>query len=89
MDQYGLSFNDASQLTSERSLADYYEKAAEVSGNPRSASNWIRSELLRELESAGLLAGFACARNLGAGAASRRWKINASKERRAVEMFSQ
>ena len=57
MDQYGLSFNDASQLTSERSLADYYEKAAAVSGNPRSASNWIRSELLRELESAGILAG--------------------------------
>jgi aspartyl-tRNA(Asn)/glutamyl-tRNA(Gln) amidotransferase subunit B len=57
MDQYGLSFNDASQLTSERSLADYYEKAAEVSGNPRSTSNWIRSELLRELESAGMLAG--------------------------------
>jgi aspartyl-tRNA(Asn)/glutamyl-tRNA(Gln) amidotransferase subunit B len=57
MDQYGLSYNDASQLTSERSLADYYEKAAEVSGNARSASNWIRSELLRELESAGLLAG--------------------------------
>jgi aspartyl-tRNA(Asn)/glutamyl-tRNA(Gln) amidotransferase subunit B len=57
MNQYGLSFSDASQLTSERSLADYYEKAAEVSGNPRSASNWIRSELLRELESAGVLAG--------------------------------
>ena len=57
MDQYGLSFSDASQLTAERSLADYYERAAEVSGNPRSASNWIRSELLRELEGAGLLAG--------------------------------
>ena len=57
MDQYGLSFKDASQLTSERSLADYFEKTAEVSGNPRSASNWIRSELLRELESAGVLAG--------------------------------
>ena len=57
MDQYGLSFSDASQLISERSLADYYEKVAEVSGNPRSASNWIRSELLRELESAGISAG--------------------------------
>src|SRR4029453_415083 len=54
MNQYGLSFNDASQLTSERSLADYYEKAAEVSGNPRSASNWIRSEVLREFEAAGI-----------------------------------
>jgi aspartyl-tRNA(Asn)/glutamyl-tRNA(Gln) amidotransferase subunit B len=57
MDQYGLSFSDASQLTAERSLADYFEKAAEVSGNPRSASNWIRSELLRELEGAGVPAG--------------------------------
>jgi len=56
MEQYGLSFSDASQLTSERSLADYYEKAAEVSRNPRGTSNWIRSELLRELEGAGLLA---------------------------------
>jgi aspartyl-tRNA(Asn)/glutamyl-tRNA(Gln) amidotransferase subunit B len=56
MEQYGLSFSDASQLTSERSLADYYEKAAEASGNPRAAANWIRSELLRELEGAGGLA---------------------------------
>jgi aspartyl-tRNA(Asn)/glutamyl-tRNA(Gln) amidotransferase subunit B len=57
MEQYGLSFSDASQLTSERSLADYYEKVAEISGNPRTASNWIRSEFLRELESAGVPAG--------------------------------
>jgi aspartyl-tRNA(Asn)/glutamyl-tRNA(Gln) amidotransferase subunit B len=57
MEQYGLSFSDASQLTSERSLADYYEKAAEASGNPRAAANWIRSELLRELEGVGGLAG--------------------------------
>lgn len=57
MEQYGLSFSDASQLTSELSLADYYEKAAEASGNPRSAANWMRSELLRELENAGMTAG--------------------------------
>jgi aspartyl-tRNA(Asn)/glutamyl-tRNA(Gln) amidotransferase subunit B len=56
MEQYGLSFSDASQLTSERSLADYYEDAARVSGNPRTAANWIRSELLRELENAGISA---------------------------------
>jgi aspartyl-tRNA(Asn)/glutamyl-tRNA(Gln) amidotransferase subunit B len=30
--QYGLSFSDASRLTSERSLADYYERTVEVSG---------------------------------------------------------
>lgn len=56
MEQYDLSFSDASQLTAERSLADYYEKAAEVSGNPRTAANWIRTELLRELENASLSA---------------------------------
>jgi aspartyl-tRNA(Asn)/glutamyl-tRNA(Gln) amidotransferase subunit B len=57
MDQYGLSFADASQLTAERSLADYYERTAELAGNPKAAANWIRSELLRELELAGLDAG--------------------------------
>ena len=54
MDQYGLSFADASQLTSERSLADYYERAVEAAGNARAVANWIRSELLRELELADL-----------------------------------
>jgi aspartyl-tRNA(Asn)/glutamyl-tRNA(Gln) amidotransferase subunit B len=55
-EQYGLSYADASQLVSDRSLADYYEAAAEASGNPRATSNWIRSELLRELEAKGLAA---------------------------------
>lgn len=52
-EEYELSFADASQLVSDRSLADYYEAAAKASGNPRGAANWIRSELLRELEDAG------------------------------------
>ncbi len=56
-EQYGLSYADASQLTAERSLADYYEAAVEASGgNARSTANWVRSELLRELENAGLSA---------------------------------
>jgi len=53
MEQYELSFSDASQLNSDKSLADYYEAVASASGNPRAAANWIRSELLRELETAG------------------------------------
>ncbi|HKS08655.1 MAG TPA: Asp-tRNA(Asn)/Glu-tRNA(Gln) amidotransferase subunit GatB [Pyrinomonadaceae bacterium] len=52
-EEYGLSFNDASQLVSDRLLADYYEAAAKASGNPRAAANWIRSELSRELEASG------------------------------------
>ncbi|HYW72139.1 MAG TPA: hypothetical protein VE961_13980, partial [Pyrinomonadaceae bacterium] len=56
-ESYGLSYADASQLTGDRSLADYYEAAVVASGgNARAAANWIRSELLRELENAGLTA---------------------------------
>jgi len=56
--EYGLSYADASQLTGDRSLADYYEAAVAASGgNARGTANWIRSELLRELENAGLAAG--------------------------------
>jgi aspartyl-tRNA(Asn)/glutamyl-tRNA(Gln) amidotransferase subunit B len=53
MQQYGLSYADAVQLTSDRSLANYYERAAEVSGDARSAANWIRSDWSRELENSG------------------------------------
>ncbi|HEY0377065.1 MAG TPA: Asp-tRNA(Asn)/Glu-tRNA(Gln) amidotransferase subunit GatB [Pyrinomonadaceae bacterium] len=56
MREYDLSFNDATQLVSNRALADYYEEAAKASANPRAAANWIRSELVRELEAAGLAA---------------------------------
>jgi aspartyl-tRNA(Asn)/glutamyl-tRNA(Gln) amidotransferase subunit B len=56
-EHYGLSFTDASQLTAERSLANYFENAVEASGgNARATANWIRSELLRELEHAGIAA---------------------------------
>src|SRR5713226_4929794 len=56
-EQYGLSFSDASQLTAERSLADYFESAVAASGgNARATANWIRSELLRELENAAITA---------------------------------
>ena len=56
-EQFGLSYADASQLTADRSLADYYESAVKASGgNARATANWLRSELLRELENAGLAA---------------------------------
>jgi aspartyl-tRNA(Asn)/glutamyl-tRNA(Gln) amidotransferase subunit B len=57
IEQYALSFADASQLTSERALADYYEEAVSASGNARAASNWLRSELMRELDARGLEVG--------------------------------
>ena len=68
IEQYGLSYADASQLVSDRALADYYETAAEASGNPRATANWIRSELLREFEAKGVSAAESplAARELGA-----------------------
>jgi aspartyl-tRNA(Asn)/glutamyl-tRNA(Gln) amidotransferase subunit B len=53
MEAYELSFEDASLLTRDRALADYYERAAQAAGNPRGAANWLKSELLRELDAAG------------------------------------
>jgi aspartyl-tRNA(Asn)/glutamyl-tRNA(Gln) amidotransferase subunit B len=55
IEQYELTFNDASLLVRERALADFYERAAAAS-NPRGAANWLKGELLRELDAAGLAA---------------------------------
>ena len=56
MEQYGLTFSDASQLTSELGISDFYETAVAASGNARATANWLRSELLRELEAANISA---------------------------------
>jgi aspartyl-tRNA(Asn)/glutamyl-tRNA(Gln) amidotransferase subunit B len=55
MEQYELSFSDASLLVRDRALADFYERAAAAS-NPRGAANWLKGELLRELDAAGVAA---------------------------------
>ena len=52
VDQYGLSFDDASQLTDSRAMADYFETAARASGNAKAAANWILNELVREIKAA-------------------------------------
>jgi aspartyl-tRNA(Asn)/glutamyl-tRNA(Gln) amidotransferase subunit B len=52
--EYGLGYEDASVLTTTRALAVFYEATARESGNPRSAANWLRNELLREFDQRGL-----------------------------------
>ena len=47
--EYELSYNDASQLVSEKNLAAFYEAAAKTSNNPRVTANYILGELTREL----------------------------------------
>ncbi len=53
MEEFGLSFPDASQLVADKGLADYYELTAKESGNPRVSANFILSELTRELNNSG------------------------------------
>lgn len=50
----GLPAYDSFVLTAEKDLADYFEKVASVSKNAKAASNWVMTELLRELNEAKL-----------------------------------
>ena len=47
--QYGLPQYDAELLTQSRALAEYFEAAVRELSQPKIVSNWIMSELLREL----------------------------------------
>ncbi|HLM61784.1 MAG TPA: Asp-tRNA(Asn)/Glu-tRNA(Gln) amidotransferase subunit GatB [Pyrinomonadaceae bacterium] len=53
MGDYEISYNDASQLVSDKDLAAFYESTAKASSNPRVSANFILSELLRELNNSG------------------------------------
>jgi aspartyl-tRNA(Asn)/glutamyl-tRNA(Gln) amidotransferase subunit B len=50
VEQYGMSHEDAVVLTGHRALADFFEATAGASGNARASANWIKNELLRELD---------------------------------------
>ena len=52
--QYGLSDYDATALTQSRSVATYFEAAAQACGQPKLAGNWITGELARRLNAADL-----------------------------------
>jgi aspartyl-tRNA(Asn)/glutamyl-tRNA(Gln) amidotransferase subunit B len=53
---YGLPDYDAGVLVSSRALADYFEACVKLYGQPKTVSNWVMGELLRELNNAGLSA---------------------------------
>ncbi len=50
---YGLREYDAQVLTATRDLSEYFERAAEVSGDARSAANWVMGDLAAALNAAG------------------------------------
>ena len=51
--EYGLSEYDAGVLTSSRALADYFERCVKLFNQPKTISNFVTGELLRELNQAG------------------------------------
>ena len=48
--EYKLPEYDSVLLTADRTVADYFEKVARAGVQPKKASNWIMTELLRELK---------------------------------------
>src|SRR6476659_2583815 len=50
---YGLPEYDAGVLTTSRQLSDYYEACVKLFDQPKTVSNWVMGELLRELNQSG------------------------------------
>lgn len=53
IETYGLPEYDANILTDEIELADYFERVLKITNNPKLSSNWIMTEVLRELKESG------------------------------------
>ena len=50
---YGLPEYDATILTASKNMADYFEVCVKQFDQPKSVSNWVMGELMRELNSSG------------------------------------
>jgi len=50
IESLGLREYDADVLTATRALSEYFERVAEVSGDPRGAANWVMGDLLGALK---------------------------------------
>jgi aspartyl-tRNA(Asn)/glutamyl-tRNA(Gln) amidotransferase subunit B len=50
MSAFGLPEYDAQVLTADRETAEYFEHVAREGGNPKAASNWVMTEVLRKLK---------------------------------------
>ena len=50
---YGLREYDAQVLTQTRAASDYFERAAAISGDPKTAANWVMGDLMGALKAAG------------------------------------
>ncbi|HIE11081.1 MAG TPA: Asp-tRNA(Asn)/Glu-tRNA(Gln) amidotransferase GatCAB subunit B, partial [Kiritimatiellae bacterium] len=51
--QYGLPEYDAGVLVAERDVADFFERIVEAGAEPKAASNWVMTEVLRAMGASG------------------------------------
>ena len=51
---YDISLKNAEFLTTTRQLADFFDEAAQLSGEPTTCANWIMGDLTRLLNAAGI-----------------------------------
>ena len=50
VNEYGIPHYDAAVLTLTREVADFFEEVAKGSGNGKAASNWVMTEVMREMK---------------------------------------
>jgi aspartyl-tRNA(Asn)/glutamyl-tRNA(Gln) amidotransferase subunit B len=50
IDEYRLPEYDASVLTASKEIADYFEECLSLYNNPKTVSNWIMTEVMREMK---------------------------------------
>ncbi|HHU90871.1 MAG TPA: Asp-tRNA(Asn)/Glu-tRNA(Gln) amidotransferase subunit GatB [Clostridiaceae bacterium] len=67
INQYGIPKYDAGLITQNKVLADIFEKASEVCGNPKLVSNWIMTEIMKRMneEGEGILHSYLNGDNFG------------------------
>jgi aspartyl-tRNA(Asn)/glutamyl-tRNA(Gln) amidotransferase subunit B len=57
VEEYGIPEYDAKVLTNSKQVATYYERALAAHRNPKALSNWMMTEVLRELRDRDMEAG--------------------------------
>lgn len=50
VEEYSLSDYDAGVLTEDKAVADYFEQCVRLHNSPKSLSNWVTNDVLRELK---------------------------------------
>jgi aspartyl-tRNA(Asn)/glutamyl-tRNA(Gln) amidotransferase subunit B len=53
VEQYGIPEYDAAVLAEDKAVANFFEKACQLGATPKTASNWIMTDILRDLKEAG------------------------------------